>query len=234
MLIPIHLNATRGGLEAVPLECRRAEARREVKMFVLPRRPAGMMFDSMVPDILVTEDMIDRFLELEPPVASIVPEFQTIIGEIEYAYVVGIFFAAVSASCVTIERLLNLARIELHAHQTPRLKELWNKGPSNSWDENIDALRSWKYLDDDFSSELKSLFSDVRCRYLHSGAITDLAGDALRSTRDAYKLLKIFLGFPEDLFRLAAGGFECLNTSDPRYVALYLPQIQANEMPAGT
>jgi len=34
------------------------------------------MFDSMVPDELVTRGMVDRFLELSPPIASVIPEFQ--------------------------------------------------------------------------------------------------------------------------------------------------------------
>ena len=102
MPIQIHLNATRSGLDGLPEDRRRQEAARSVRMFVLPRHPQFAMFDSMVPDILVTENMIDRFLQLDPPLASIIPEFQGIINEIEYSYVVGVFFATVSASCVTV------------------------------------------------------------------------------------------------------------------------------------
>jgi hypothetical protein len=44
---------------------------------------------------------------------------------VERAYVRGDLFSAVSASCVSIERLLNLARIRLHEHHQ-KIKELWN------------------------------------------------------------------------------------------------------------
>lgn len=223
--IRIHLNATRSGLDALPDARRREEASRSVPMFVLPRHPQFPMLDSMVPDILVTDDMIDRFLELDPPLASIIPEFQTIINEIEYSYVVGVFFATVSASCVTLERLLNLTRMELHQYHKP-IKELWDKGPSNEWDENIAALEAWGYLGAEFARELRSIYTDIRCRYLHSQPIGDLAQDAARSARAAYTLLKIFLGFPDSLFRLGAGGFECLNTADPRYRAFYVKHVQ--------
>lgn len=228
--IQIHLNATRSGLDALSDERRRQEAVRSVRMFVLPRHPQFAMLDSMVPDILITENMVDRFLQLEPPLASIIPEFQSIINEIEYSYVVGVFFATVSASCVTTERLLNTARMELHQYHTP-IKQLWGKGPSNAWDENIEALETWGYLEAEFAAELKSIYADIRCRYLHSQPIGDLAQDALRSARAAYDLLRIFLGFPEGLFRLGAGGFECLNTADPRYRVFYQPRVQAEGPP---
>jgi len=229
MYFTVHLNTTRTGLDSLTPERRMAEARRAVKMFVLPRRPEGMMLDSMVPDHLVTDAKVERFLQLQPPIASVIPEFQDILNEIEYTYVVGMFFSATSASCVTIERLLNFARIELHVHHE-KIKELWGKGPSNSWNENIEALHTWGYLDDEFASELKAFYTEVRCRYLHSGLITDLPADALRSARSAYRLLGIFLGFPNGLFRFTSC-IECLNQQDPRFVAFYKPHLRVEAEP---
>lgn len=221
----VHLNMTRGPLELLPPPVRLVEARRDVKMILLPQRRSEAMFDSMVPDHLVTDDMVVRFLDLNPPIASVIAEFQEVINEIERAYVVGMFFSAVSASCVTIERLLNIARIELHPYHQ-KIKKLWGKGPSNSWDENVEALQQWKYLDELFSTELKGLYREVRCRYLHSWENTDYSADALRSAQAAYRLLRIFLGFPEDLFRFT-NGIECLNTEDPRFLVFYRPHIHA-------
>lgn len=219
----VHLNTTRTGLDSLTPESRMAGARRRVKMFVLPRPPEGIIFDSMVPDELVTDAMVERFLQREPPIASVIPEFQNIINEIEYTYVLGMFFSTTSAPCVAIERLLNLARIELHPHHK-KIKRLWGKGPSTSWDENIEALQSWGYLDDQFAAEMKALYTEVRCQYLHSGLITDLSADALRSARAAYRLLGLFLGFPTDLFRFTSH-IECLNQQDPRFVAFYKPRL---------
>jgi hypothetical protein len=228
----VHLNTTRTGLDSLTPERRIDEVRRSVKMFILPRQPEGMMLDSMVPDHLVTQAMVERFLALTPPIASVIPEYQDIINEIEYTYVVGMFFSTVSASCVSTERLLNQARIELHRYH-PKIKELWGKGPSNAWAENIEALQTWGYIDDEFGQELKALYTEVRCRYLHSGPINDLRADALRSARAAYRLLGIFLGFPEDLFRFTSR-IECLNNQDPRFVAFYKPHLRTEPLVASS
>jgi hypothetical protein len=101
-------------------------------MLLVPRQPEATLTDGDVPDTLVTTAMVERYLELNPPFATVNQEFQTTITEIDYTYVHGVFFSTVSASCVTIERVLNLARIALHPH-CPKIKELWNKGPSNEW-----------------------------------------------------------------------------------------------------
>jgi len=119
--------------------------------------------------------------------------------------------------------MLNLARIELHPYHT-KIKQLWGKGPSNAWGENIDALESWGYLGEAFAAELRLLYSDVRNRYLHSGPITDMRGDAVRSVNDAYRLLKTFLGFPEELFRFSST-IECLDTQAPRFKAFYAKHL---------
>ena len=57
---------------------------------------------------------------------SVIPAFQDIFIETERAYTLGLFFSAISAASVAIERMLNLARIDLHAHHKP-IKELWGK-----------------------------------------------------------------------------------------------------------
>jgi hypothetical protein len=219
----IELNATRNGVLGLPPERRRDEARRNVKMFLVPVDASQTVFDRMVPDYLVSESMIDRYLEITPPVMAVIPQFQEIIKEIERAYVRGDLFSALSAACVSMERMLNLARINLHKHH-PKLKSLWEKGPTDRWGQNIDALREWGYLDRAFADELQAMFKDVRCKYLHSAPIADLRIDALRSVNAAYRLLTIFLGFPDDLFRFT-DGIECTNTSDPRFVEFYLPEL---------
>jgi hypothetical protein len=136
--ITVHLNTTRSGLESLPPDARKLEARRDVKMLLLPPDAQIPISDSMVPDFRVTDSMIERFLEFRPPIAAVIPEFQLIINEIERAYVLGNLFSALSASSASIERLLNLARIQLHKYH-PIIKHLWRTGPSNDWDENIDA-----------------------------------------------------------------------------------------------
>jgi hypothetical protein len=224
--IPVFLLGARQWILELPTERRQAEARSAVKMLVLPRQPEASMTDGDVSDSLVTTAMVERYLELNPPFATVNQEFQTIITEIDYTYVHGVFFSTVSASCVTIERVLNLARIALHPH-CPKIKELWGKGPSNEWYENIDALVSWGYLDADFANKLRTMYREIRCRYLHSGQIKDLAADALKSARAAYHVLGLFVGFPPDLFTFVEGRLSCNNLADPRYVALYLPYMTA-------
>jgi len=171
--------------------------------------------------------MVERYLEITPPVASIMPEFQDVINEIERTYIRGDLFSAISTACVSTERLLNLTRKRLHRYH-PRIKTLWDKGASNGWDENIDALRQWGYLDDAFAAELKVLYKEVRNRYLHSGPLTSARSDALRMIQAAYRLIGIFFGFPEDLFNLDIE-IGCVNPSDPRFQEFYLPELRSDE-----
>ena len=86
---------------------RRSEARKHVRLFLAPKDANQPITDSMVPDYLVTESMLDRFLAINPPILRILSVFDPIIEEIEHTYVLGLFFAALSASVVTIERALN-------------------------------------------------------------------------------------------------------------------------------
>src|SRR5262245_16527058 len=221
MQIHVFLNTSR----TAPEPFRRVEARRRVKSFALPTQFEGAMTDTQVPDHLISEDMVDRYLALTPPIFSIIPEFQTVVLEIEKAFVRGLFFSTVAAACVAIERMLNLARIELHPHHR-KIKELWGKGASNSWKPNIDALHSWRYLDEQFAAELAALYEDVRNAYLHSSPLGDLEADALRAANAAYNLIGVFLAFPPDLFRLNNGRVECLNDADPRFVVFYRPHLR--------
>jgi hypothetical protein len=84
-------------------------------------------------------------------------------------------------------------------------------------------LKEWGYLDKDFASELSAIYTDVRCEYLHCGKIKCLRRDALRAVAAAYKLMKIFIGFPEDLFSWINGSPACKNEADPRFLEFYKP-----------
>ncbi len=226
-IINIFLNCGRNAFSAMPPAIQKAEAMREVKMFVVPKALRREIFDNDIPDKLVSEEMAERYLEITPPVFSLIPDYQLIINEIEQSYVIGNDFSALSASCVVIERLLNQARIALHKHHKDKVvKQLWNKDAVPKWYPNINALRKWDYLDDAFASELSDIYCEVRCRYLHSGPVQCLRKDALRSVAAAYRLMTIFIGFPEDLFSLKGGGPVCKNEADPRFLEFYKPYMQ--------
>jgi hypothetical protein len=220
----VNVNMARGGLQSLSQEVRRIEARRSVRMFLAPENAVQTISDSMIPDYLVTDEMIDRYLEITPP-PMMIPEFVEIVSEIEKAYVAGNYFSATSAACVTIERVLNHARIELHPYHQ-KIEYLWNKGPSNEWEANIDALAYWGYLDKDFAAELSGLYKDIRCKYLHSGSLKNLPADAKLCVDAAYRLLSLFLGFPTSLFRFENGALVCTNEEDPLFKAFY----QSNRM----
>jgi hypothetical protein len=224
-MIEIFLNCTRNAVSALPPAFRKAEAMKDAKMLVVPKALRRGIFDNDISDKLVSEEMAERYLEITPPVFSLIRDYQLIINEIEQSYVIGNDFSALSASCVVIERLLNQARIVLHKHHKV-IKKLWDKGPTNGWDLNIDALKEWGYLDDAFASELSAMYVDVRCRYLHCGPIQCLRSDALRTIAAAYRLMTIFIGFPEDLFSLVGGGPACKNEADPRFLEFYKPYMQ--------
>jgi hypothetical protein len=166
----IYLNCGRNHILAMPPSLRKAAAMKEVKMLLIPKSLRRTISDIEIPIALVSEEMADRYLELRPPVVSLIRDYQSIIIEIEQSYVIGNDFSALSASCVVIERLLNQARIALHKHHSV-IKELQGKDSKNEWGPNIDALKKWGYLDDAFASELSDIYRDIRCRYLHSGPI---------------------------------------------------------------
>jgi hypothetical protein len=223
----VFLNCSRNALLAMPPAVQKVEAMREVKTFLVPRVLKREILCDGIPDVLVNEEMAERYLEITPPVFSLVPDFQSVILEIEQSYVIGNDFSALSASCVAIERLLNQARIALHKHHKDRaIRKLWNRGPTNDWQPNIDALKDWGYLDDALASELSALYRDIRCRYLHCGAIQSLRQDARRSAAAAYKLMTIFIGFPDDLFGWTGRCLACKNEADPRFVEFYKPYIK--------
>ena len=224
----VFLNCARNAILMKPPALRKAAAMGDAKMLVVPKALRQGIFDSDIPDKLVSEEMAERYLEITPPEFSlIIPDYQSIANEIEQSYVIGNDFSALSASCVVIERLLNKARIDLHEHHTDKVvKELWSKDAVPGWDPNIDALKKWGYLDDTFAPELSDIYFEIRCRYLHSREIQDMRRDALRAITAAYKLMKIFIGFPENLF----DGITCKDEADPRYLAFYKPYLQDIEL----
>jgi hypothetical protein len=211
---------------------RRAEARRSIKMFYVPKGAHDFVVDSEVPFLLVTEPMVDRYLELRPPQFRLTTTFDLIIAEIERAFVFGQFFAAVAASVVSIERMLNEARIRLHEHASPKLGELWGKGPLNEWSGNVDALVKWGYLQADLADELKSVF-EIRCQYLHSAPITSPEEDARRCVHAAFSVLTEFIGFPERLFKIGSS-IEYLDPSNPLFEVFYKPALTETIDPTST
>lgn len=218
----IFLNCDRNAIRAVPPAFQKAEARKAAKMLLVPKALRRGVFDHDIPDTLVSEEMADRYLEITPPTFSLIPYYQAVINEIEQSYVIGNDFSSLAASCVVIERLLNQARIELHKHHEV-INKLWGKGPTTGWGPNIDALKKWGYLDGVFASELSNIYCDVRCRYLHSGPIQGMRCDALRAVTAAYKLMTMFIGFPDDLFSWPRGSPTCKNENDPRFLEFYKP-----------
>jgi hypothetical protein len=224
-LMNIYLNTTRNALRISDEERRRAETLRTAKLLLATNAAVGVS-DDMVPDYLVNDGMIDRFLAIEPPPMRGTVEFDSIIEEIERSYVMGLFFSALSASVVTIERMLNTARIQLHEHSAPKLPKLWGKGSTNEWQPNIDALATWKYISAELAEELTDLYA-VRCQYLHTGDISTVRDDSLRAVRAAYRLLNELIGFPPRLFRHGNGGIECIDPNDAVARIFYAVQDEA-------
>lgn len=98
-IIKIFLNCGRNAILAMHPAIQKAEAMKEVKMFVVPRILGHGIFDTNIPDVLVSEEMAERYLVIIPPVFSLIPDYQEIIREIEQSYVIGNDFSALSASC---------------------------------------------------------------------------------------------------------------------------------------
>jgi len=83
LFFTVNLNASRNLARSLPKDKGLAEARRSVKFFLLPQDPMGGIADSMVPDHMVSDGMVNRYLEISPPLASVIPEFQVVIDEEE-------------------------------------------------------------------------------------------------------------------------------------------------------
>jgi hypothetical protein len=222
----IRINFTRNSVRHIAdPDVKRAMARSHVKLFLAPADTDQLISEAAVPDYLVTDAMIDRYLIIEPPQAAVVPQFDPIINEIERAYVFGLFFSALSAASVATERTLNLLRITLHSFHPGTATELEGVGPIENWKKNIDALVEWGYLrDDEFTATLRKQYR-IRSKYLHNGPLDDLPADTLTSINVAYELLKRTLAFPDSLFSFANGGINCKDPSHPLFIAFYKPII---------
>jgi hypothetical protein len=230
MYFMVNVNTRRGAIKGNPDEVfRRTEARRHVRLMLAPSDAGQVIWDSMIPDYLVTDGMVDRFLAIDPPEFRVLSAFDPVIEDIERSYVLGLLFSALSASVVTIERTLNEARMRLHEHITPKIKELWGKKALNEWEGNIAALEQWGYLPDGLPGELRALF-DVRCQYLHSGELANLAGDTLRAVNGAYALLRALIGFPPSLFEYGAA-ISCRNEQDPLFKVFYAERLSPQPFP---
>jgi len=222
----IRINFTWNSVRHIPdPDLKRAMARSHVKLFLAPGDSGQIISAGAVPDYLVTDSMIDRYLIIEPPQAAVVPEFDPIINEIERGYVFGLFFSALSAASVATERTLNLLRITLHPFHPGTATELEGLGPIENWKRNIDALVEWGYLqEDEFTATLRKQYR-IRSKYLHNGPLHELPADALTSINVAYDLLKKTLAFPDSLFSFANGGINCKDPSHPLFIAFYKPTI---------
>lgn len=223
----VKINFTRNSVRHLPdADMQRVEARGQVKLLLAPQDGKGIITESMISNDLVTDAMIDRYLSIEPPQVAVVPEFDPIIDEIERAYVLGLYFSALSAACVTIERLLNFLRIKLHQFHPGTVAEIDGFGPIENWKKNIDALVEWGYLkEDEFTTKVRKQYK-LRSKYLHNGPLNELQEDALTSINIAYDLLKKFLGFPPELFDIGpSAGISCKDSSHPLFRVFYAPTI---------
>ena len=119
----LNVNTKRGGIKVHPDELfRRTEPRRYVRLMLAPSDAGQIIGDSMIPDYLVTDSMVERFLEIDPPKFRVPSMFDAVIDEIERSYVLGQFLSALSAAVVAIERTLNEARTRLYDHMAPKSK----------------------------------------------------------------------------------------------------------------
>jgi hypothetical protein len=116
------MNTTRNVVRAIFAGNELEGARMHAKMLLFPIGNTHTGSANDIPDFLVSKQIAQRFLDVEPPIFMVMPEYDQIIREIEKTYVLGLDFCALASACVAIERTLNLARIKLHKHH-PKLKD---------------------------------------------------------------------------------------------------------------
>ena len=225
MLFKVNLNIGTARYLPESNPFRRVEARKSIKCFHIPKGVGGLV-DSLVPDDLVTDAMVNRYLAIRPPLYRITAAFDPIIEEIERTYVLGHTFSSIASSVVATERMLNEARIKLHNHESPKLTKLWGKGPMNDWEPNINALRQWDYIQPSLADELLAVYK-IRCSYLHSGSIDTLEVDSPRCVTAAFDVLTEFIGFPERLFQIGST-IECLDKFHPLFEVFYKPALSSH------
>jgi len=78
----VNINATRNFIRGLSGDQAKAATVDFVKILYLPKS-LGTITTGMIPDILVTDEMIRRFNEITPPIAAVIPEFQIVIEGIE-------------------------------------------------------------------------------------------------------------------------------------------------------
>jgi len=118
----MRMNTTRNVVRAIFAGNELEGARMHAKMLLVPIGNTHTGSANDIPDFLVSKQIAQRFLDVEPPIFMVMPEYDQIIREIEKTYVLGLDFCALASACVAIERTLNLARIKLHKHH-PKLKD---------------------------------------------------------------------------------------------------------------
>lgn len=83
----VNLNTARNAFRELPHDAQIAAARPIVKLCVAARGAELSLAADTIPDFLASDAAVKRYLEIEPPIAAVIPEFQEIVDEIEKAYV---------------------------------------------------------------------------------------------------------------------------------------------------
>ncbi len=131
-------------------------------------------------------EKIDNFIALGPSPFSIVAFHNRFLRQLRYAFVIGGYYPALTATCALGERILNHLLLLLRESYriTPEYKKVCRKGSFDNWDLAIDTLETWGVLLPNIASMYRDL-KDIRHKSLHFRPETDyndrdLALEAIR------------------------------------------------------
>ncbi len=128
------------------------------------------------------EVKIQNFVDIGTKPFSIIAYHNDFFAQARNAFVIGCYYASLTAACALGERILNHLIIDLRDDfkHTPQYKQIYRKSSFDNWDAAIGVLKAWKVLLPDVSEEFKKLQA-LRHRSIHFNQETyvNLRRDAL-------------------------------------------------------
>lgn len=155
-----------------------------------------------------TENKYIRWLELEPPALCAPVEWHDLLREVEFSYIHGDFYPALTSACCLGERILNHLVINLRDYfkDSPRYKEVHAKESFQDWNRSIDILSEWNVLNDEQTGLFNELL-ELRNPAIHFGNLEELQEKAKEAINLVYSITSKMFGQVSGHFFICPGEF---------------------------
>jgi len=137
---------------------------------------------------------VQDFIDIGAAPISLIAFHNRFFRQIRYAFTIGAYYPALTASCALGERILNHLILLLRDdfRNTREYKQVYRKGSFDNWDLAIDTLEKWCVLLPNVAVAYREL-RDIRHKSLHFNPETD-QNDRLLSLEAINKLTEIISG----------------------------------------